>query len=55
MQRQLILARTPRPHPIRETVRMARAIERRRRDESDIKLFLLSFGAFFICFTTFLL
>ena len=52
--RALILAPT-RPHPIRETVRQARAIERKRRDESDVKLFLLSFGAFFISFTTFLL
>jgi len=54
MQRQLILAQ-PRSHPIRETVRMARAIERKRRDDADVKLFLLSFVAFFVCFTTFLL
>jgi hypothetical protein len=55
MERQLLLAQPARPHPIRATVRQARAIERKRRDDSDVKLFLLSFGAFFICFTTFLL
>ena len=54
MQRQLALAQ-PRPHPIRETVRIARAIERKRRDDADVKLFMLSFVAFFVCFTTFLL
>ena len=54
MQRQLALAQ-PRPHPIRETVRMVRAIERKRRDDADVKLFMLSFVAFFVCFTTFLL
>ncbi len=55
MQRQLLLAQPARRHPIRETVRHARAVERKRRDDGDLKLFLLSFGAFFICFTTFLL
>ncbi|MCW3845679.1 hypothetical protein OF829_00385 [Sphingomonas sp. LB-2] len=55
MQHQLLLAQHARRHPIRETVRVARAVERKRRDDGDLKLFLLSFGAFFICFTTFLL
>jgi hypothetical protein len=55
MRRQLILAGTTRSHPIRETVRQARAIERKRRDEEDVKLFLLSFVAFFVCFTTFII
>lgn len=55
MQRQLLLAPPARRHPIRETVRIARIVERKRRDDSDLKLFLLSFGAFFICFTTFIL
>lgn len=55
MQRQLILAQAARSHPIRITVRRARAIERKRRDDADMKLFALSFTAFFVCFYTFLL
>jgi hypothetical protein len=55
MERQPILAPAARPHPIRITVRQAHVLERKRRDDSDVKLFLLSFGAFFVCFTTFLL
>jgi hypothetical protein len=54
MQRQLVLAETPRPHPIRRTIRVARALERKRRDDSDVKLFFLSFAAFFVCFYTFI-
>jgi hypothetical protein len=55
MQRQLLLGPAPRRHPIRIAVAQARAIERKRRDDSDIKLFALSFTAFFVCFYTFLL
>ncbi|MBO9712725.1 hypothetical protein [Sphingomonas sp.] len=42
-------------HPIRRTIARARAVERKRRDDSDLKLFALSFTAFFVCFYTFLL
>jgi hypothetical protein len=55
MQRQLLLAHQPRRHPIRVAVAQARAVERKRRDDGDIKLFVLSFTAFFVCFYTFLL
>ncbi|NML06322.1 hypothetical protein [Sphingomonas sp. G-3-2-10] len=55
MKRQLLLAPAHRGHPIRQTVLEARALERKRRDDSDLKLFLLSFSAFFVCFTTFFL
>jgi len=55
MRRQLILAGTTRSHPIRETVRQVRRAERKRRDDEDVKLFLLSFAAFFVCFTTFIM
>lgn len=55
MERQLILAPAARPHPIRATVKQARILERKRRDDADLKLFFLSFGAFFVCFTTFLI
>ncbi len=54
MERQLSPAAL-RPHPIRQAVAQARAIERKRRDDGDIKLFALSFTAFFVCFYTFLL
>ena len=55
MQRQLLLAPAQRGHPIRQTVLQARAVERKRRDDGDVKLFFLSFAAFFVCFTTFFL
>jgi hypothetical protein len=55
MQRQILFGTAPRPHPIRNTVRKARALERKRRDDSDLKLFALSFTAFFVCFYTFLI
>ncbi|MDF7775260.1 hypothetical protein P1X14_08380 [Sphingomonas sp. AOB5] len=55
MKRQQLLAAAYRGHPIRQTVMQARALERKRRDDSDVKLFFLSFAAFFVCFTTFLL
>ena len=55
MQRQLLLAGPVRGHPIRQQIRAAAAAERKRRDDSDVKLFFLSFAAFFVCFTTFLL
>ncbi len=54
MQRQLALAPIARPHPIRRSVRIARALERKRRDDADVKLFFLSFAAFFVCFYTFI-
>jgi hypothetical protein len=55
MERQLLLARAPRRHPLRQAVAEARVIERKRRDDSDVKLFVLSFTAFFVCFYTFLM
>lgn len=54
MQRQLAYAESPRSHPIRRSIRLARALERKRRDDADIKLFFLSFTAFFVCFYTFI-
>lgn len=54
MQSQFLFAEAPRPHPIRRTIRVARALERKRRDDADLKLFFLSFTAFFVCFYTFI-
>jgi hypothetical protein len=55
MRRQLILTSQVRGHPIRATVRNARALERKRQDDGDLKLFVVSFTAFFVCFSTFLM
>ncbi|UZK66189.1 hypothetical protein [Sphingomonas sp. M1-B02] len=55
MQRQVSLEGHARNHPFRKHVRRAVAKQRKLRDDSDVKLFMLSFSAFFVCFTTFLL
>jgi hypothetical protein len=54
MKRQLVYE-GPRPHPFRQHVRRASAQARKQRDDSDVKLFALSFAAFFVCFYTFIL
>ena len=56
MKRQLALAASAAPHPFRHTLAMTGAIERRRRrrDDQDLKLFVMSFTAFFICIYTFI-
>lgn len=43
-------------HPFRRTLRLKPAPSRRvpSEDDNDIKLFVLSFTAFFICFYTFI-
>ncbi|MHA6720014.1 hypothetical protein ACX40Y_11255 [Sphingomonas sp. RS6] len=55
MQRQLVIEGTPRRHPFRQHVRRASARQRRASEDSDLRLFVLSFTAFFVCFYTFLL
>lgn len=42
-------------HPFRSRMRKVCVEVQRREDDSDIKLFALSFAAFFVCFYTFLL
>ena len=56
MQRQFALAAPAARHPFRHNLAMTGAIERRRRrrDDQDLKLFALSFTAFFICIYTFI-
>jgi len=55
MQRQLLLeGYAPRRHPFRRHVRVAAAQQRKLRDDADLKLFALSFVAFFVCFSTFI-
>ncbi|MDF0489813.1 hypothetical protein PX554_16885 [Sphingomonas sp. H39-1-10] len=45
------VARVPR-HPFRQSVARAHASRADRGEDDDIKLFVLSFTAFFICFYT---
>ena len=44
-----------RGHPFRRTLPAAAPVKPIRSDENDIKLFALSFTAFFVCFYTFFL
>ena len=55
MQRRLVIEGHPPRHAFRNHVRRAVARDRRARDDGDLKLFALSFSAFFVCFYTFLL
>ncbi|MBB5710562.1 hypothetical protein [Sphingomonas xinjiangensis] len=55
MQRPLVIDSHARRHPFRSHVRRAIVRDRQTRDDSDVKLFALSFSAFFVCFYTFLL
>lgn len=55
MQRQLILEGHARHHPFRRHMRRVSALQRQARDDGDIKLFVLSFTAFFVCFYTFII
>lgn len=54
MQRTVSPTATAARHPFRQAVIKGRVKRARIRDESDIKLFMLSFVAFFICFYTFI-
>lgn len=51
--RHRVSAPAPR-HPFRQSIAVAHAIEARRSEDADLKLFVLSFTAFFICFYTFI-
>ncbi len=53
MKRQLVLHDETRCHPFRRTLPPVRVVEVASED-SDLKLFALSFTAFFVCFWTFL-
>lgn len=54
MQTTLQRATTATRHPFRQAFAEARIARIRQRDDSDVKLFALSFTAFFICFYTFI-
>ena len=54
MQRSLPLPASGARHPFRKAVAAQRIARTRARDEEDVKLFVLSFSAFFVCFYTFI-
>jgi hypothetical protein len=54
MTRRLVLTSEAAGHPFRRSLPPVRAAASPRRDDQDWKLFLLSFGAFFTCFSTFI-
>lgn len=54
MRRYLVLSDEARRHPFRRTLPALRLVEAPREDDNDLKLFVLSFTAFFVCFYTFL-
>ena len=53
-RRYLVMTDEGRGHPFRRTLPMQRVVEVKN-DDSDLKLFALSFTAFFVCFYTFLM
>ena len=56
MQSQLTIEGATRTHhPFRRYMRRALAQQQQVRDDSDIRLFAVSFSAFFVCFYTFIL
>jgi hypothetical protein len=55
MQRFFALVAPATRHPFRHDMAVKGVIERRRRtDDQDLKLFALSFTAFFVCIYTFI-
>ncbi|CAN5290326.1 hypothetical protein BH10PSE15_BH10PSE15_04480 [soil metagenome] len=53
MQTRSLAAPAPR-HPFRQSIATTHAVQPYRNEENDLKLFALSFTAFFICFYTFI-
>ena len=54
MQHTLLPTAPAARHPFRQAMALTRIEQARTRDDNDIKLFALSFSAFFICFYTFI-
>lgn len=54
MRRDFILTGASRSHPFRANLPHVRAQVRRREDDGDLKLFAMSFTAFFVCIYTFI-
>lgn len=54
MTRRLVLTNEAARHPFRRSLPPVPVAARRREDDQDVKLFLLSFVAFFVCFYSFI-
>ncbi|MFE8583824.1 hypothetical protein ACFX59_06940 [Sphingomonas sp. NCPPB 2930] len=54
MRRRLVLTNEAARHPFRRSLPPVPPTRSRRDDDQDIRLFVLSFTAFFICFYSFL-
>jgi hypothetical protein len=54
MNRRLVLTNEAARHPLRRTLPPPPKPVRAKNGDQDVKLFLLSFAAFFTCFYTFL-
>ena len=54
MTRRLVLTAEAAGHPFRRALPPAARVAHARDDDQDWRLFMLSFGAFFTCFYTFI-
>lgn len=54
MTRRLVLTNEVARHPFRQTLPPPAVARARRDDDHDVKLFALSFAAFFTCFYSFI-
>jgi hypothetical protein len=54
MQTPIAAALTPSRHPFRRSLGIAREEAREQREDKDLKLFVLSFTAFFVCIYSFI-
>ncbi len=54
MQTPTAAALTPSRHPFRRSLGVVQEETRERREEHDLKLFVLSFTAFFVCIYSFI-
>lgn len=54
MQHQIALPAPAARHPFRRSVIRVKTVTKARKDDQDLKLFALSFTAFFICIYTFI-
>jgi hypothetical protein len=52
MNRRSLVADAPPRHPLRQMILPSAETKVRRNDDQDLKLFVLSFTAFFVCFYT---
>ncbi|MDP1026609.1 hypothetical protein Q5H91_05250 [Sphingomonas sp. KR1UV-12] len=54
LTRRLVLTNEGARHPLRRALPPVKALPATREDDQDLKLFALSFAAFFVCFYSFI-